>query len=262
MAKIISIVNQKGGVGKTTTSVNLAFALSNMGKRVLLIDLDPQANTTSVFGTRDSYRNVYSLLMGEIQFHQAVTSTKIENLKAITSSTDLVGAEIELVEIESRESKLKFAIRSRISDFDYVFIDCPPSLGLLTINALTASDSFLVPLQCEYYALEGLSKLLNTSLLLRQDFNKNLKLEGIVLTMFDKRNNLSHQVMEEVKKHFKEKLYKSVISRNVRLSEAPSHGMSIFEYDKNSKGSLSYKNLAQEFLKRQKLKEAPCLQTL
>lgn len=249
MAKVICIANQKGGVGKTTTTVNLSAALTQMGRRVLLIDMDPQGNASSGLGikrydTQDS--NIYHVLIGEKTIYETMTPTQEGNLKVCTANPDLVGAEIELVDMPQREYRLKSSLESVQNEFDYVLIDCPPSLGLLTLNALTAADSFLVPLQCEYYALEGLSQLLNTAGLIKKSFNPQLHIEGIVLTMFDTRNNLSHQVVSEIKNHFAEKVFEAIIPRNVRLSEAPSHGQSIFKYDGKSIGALKYLEFAKE----------------
>lgn len=249
MAKTICIANQKGGVGKTTTSVNLSSALASLGRRVLLIDMDPQGNASSGLGikryeSQDS--NVYHVLIGEKSLPEVIQKTPHKNLSLVTANPDLVGAEIELVDMPRREYRLKTAIEQISQDYDYVLIDCPPSLGLLTLNALTGADSFLVPLQCEYYALEGLSQLLNTAGLIKKNLNPNLHIEGIVLTMFDTRNNLSHQVVSEIRNHFGEKVFSAVIPRNVRLSEAPSHGQSIFEYDGRSIGALKYMELATE----------------
>lgn len=249
MARVICVANQKGGVGKTTTSVNLAAALANLGRRVLLLDMDPQGNASSGIGMKrhehqDS--NMYHLLIGEMTIQEVVKQTKVENLKIVVANPDLVGAEIDLVDAERREYRLKDALSYVQDAYDYVLIDCPPSLGLLTLNALTAANSFLVPLQCEYYALEGLSQLLNTAGLIKKRLNPELKIEGIVLTMFDTRNNLSHQVVAEIQSHFEDKVFKAVIPRNVRLSEAPSHGESIFDYDGRSIGALKYKELAEE----------------
>ncbi len=249
MAKTICIANQKGGVGKTTTSVNLSTALASLGRKILLVDLDPQGNASSGLGlkrfdTQDA--NIYHVLIGEKSISETIQNTRIDNLKVVSATPDLVGAEIELVDIPHREYRLKTAIQSISHRYDYVIIDCPPSLGLLTLNALTAADSFLVPLQCEYYALEGLSQLLNTAGIIKKNFNSNLHIEGIVLTMFDTRNNLSHQVVSEIKTHFGDKVFSAIIPRNVRLSEAPSHGLSIFEYDAKSIGATKYAELAQE----------------
>lgn len=253
MAKTICIANQKGGVGKTTTSVNLSSALARLGKRVLLIDMDPQGNASSGLGlkrfeSQDS--NVYHVLIGEKTLTEATQVTKIQGLHVASANPDLVGAEIELVDMPHREYRLKTAIASVAHKYDYVLIDCPPSLGLLTLNALTAADSFLVPLQCEYYALEGLSQLLNTAGIIKKNLNPSLHIEGIVLTMFDTRNNLSHQVVTEIKNHFGEKVFSAIIPRNVRLSEAPSHGQSIFEYDARSIGASKYMELADELDQR------------
>lgn len=253
MAKTICIANQKGGVGKTTTSVNLSSALARLGKKVLLIDMDPQGNASSGLGlkryeSQDS--NVYHVLIGEKTLAEATQATKIQGLSVASANPDLVGAEIELVDLPHREYRLKTAIASVAHKYDYVLIDCPPSLGLLTLNALTAADSFLVPLQCEYYALEGLSQLLNTAGIIKKNLNPALHIEGIVLTMFDTRNNLSHQVVTEIKNHFGEKVFSAIIPRNVRLSEAPSHGQSIFEYDARSIGANKYMELADELDQR------------
>lgn len=253
MAKTICIANQKGGVGKTTTSVNLSSALANMGKRVLILDMDPQGNASSGLGVKryehqDS--NVYHVLIGERSLAEVIQPTRFENLSIAIANPDLVGAEIELVELPNREYRLKSAIATITEDYDFIIIDCPPSLGLLTLNALTAADSFLVPLQCEYYALEGLSQLLNTAGLIKKNLNPALHIEGIVLTMFDTRNNLSHQVVSEIRAHFGEKVFQAIVPRNVRLSEAPSHGQSIFEYDAKSIGAVKYLELAQELIQR------------
>ncbi len=251
MAKVVCIVNQKGGVGKTTSSVNISAALASMGKRVLIVDLDPQGNASSGIGLkRHEFQesNVYHLLIAEAEIQDVIYKSPFENLSVIPANADLVGAEIELVNEHQREFRLKKAFSLIQDDFDYIFIDCPPSLGLLTLNALTSAQSFLVPLQCEYYALEGLSQLLNTAGLVKKSLNPELKIEGILLTMFDSRNNLSHQVVGEIRSHFSEKVFKSVIPRNVRLSEAPSHGLPIFEYDKKSVGSRKYMELAKEIV--------------
>lgn len=253
MAKTICIANQKGGVGKTTTSVNLSSALSQQGKRVLLIDMDPQGNASSGLGIKRyecQDNNIYHVLIGEKNVHEAMIQTNEKNLKLIAATPDLVGAEIELVDIPRREYRLKTALQPVQDVFDFILIDCPPSLGLLTLNALTAADSFLVPLQCEYYALEGLSQLLNTAGLIKKNLNPQLHIEGIVLTMFDTRNNLSHQVVSEIKNHFQEKVFSAIIPRNVRLSEAPSHGLSIMAYDGKSIGALKYAELAKEVIAR------------
>lgn len=258
MAKTICIANQKGGVGKTTTSVNLSSALATLGKRVLLIDMDPQGNASSGLGIKryDSQEsNTYHVLIGEKTLTETTQNTSNGNLKVSTANPDLVGAEIELVDMPQREYRLKQAIASVADQYDFVLIDCPPSLGLLTLNALNAADSFLVPLQCEYYALEGLSQLLNTAGLIKKNLNPQLHIEGIVLTMFDSRNNLSHQVVTEIKTHFGEKVFNAIIPRNVRLSEAPSHGQSIFEYDAKSVGAVRYLELAKEVVQRAEVKQ-------
>ncbi len=249
MSRIICIANQKGGVGKTTTSVNLSAALAELGRKVLLIDLDPQGNASSGLGVKrheNQDANIYHCLIGTQPIQNVIQKTSVQNLDIITANNDLVGAEIELVDAENREFRLKQALSLVENDYEYIFIDCPPSLGLLTLNALAASHSFLVPLQCEYYALEGLSQLLNTAGLVKKRINPRLKIEGIVLTMFDTRNNLSHQVVSEIQNHFGEKVFKSIIPRNVRLSEAPSHGRSILHYDNKSVGAMKYLELAQE----------------
>lgn len=259
MAKTICIANQKGGVGKTTTSVNLSSALATLGKRVLLIDMDPQGNASSGLGIKryDSQEsNTYHVLIGEKTLSETTQNTSNGNLKVSTANPDLVGAEIELVDMPQREYRLKQAIATVADEYDFILIDCPPSLGLLTLNALSAADSFLVPLQCEYYALEGLSQLLNTAGLIKKNLNPQLHIEGIVLTMFDIRNNLSHQVVTEIKTHFGEKVFSAIIPRNVRLSEAPSHGQSIFEYDAKSIGAVRYLELAKEVVQRSEVKQA------
>lgn len=257
MAKTICIANQKGGVGKTTTSVNLSSALATLGKRVLLVDMDPQGNASSGLGIKryeSQDANSYHVLIGEKTIQEATQNTSNGNLKISTANPDLVGAEIELVDMPQREYRLKQAIATVADQYDFVIIDCPPSLGLLTLNALNAADSFLVPLQCEYYALEGLSQLLNTAGLIKKNLNPQLHIEGIVLTMFDMRNNLSHQVVTEIKNHFGEKVFNAIIPRNVRLSEAPSHGQSILEYDSKSVGAVRYLELAREVIARSEVK--------
>jgi len=253
MIKTICISNQKGGVGKTTTTVNLSAALAQQGYRVLVIDMDPQGNASSGLGikkheTQDA--NIYHVLIGEKTLQDVVFKSPSDNLWVATANPDLVGAEIELVDMPQREYRLKNALAPVAALYDYVLIDCPPSLGLLTLNSLAAASSFLVPLQCEYYALEGLSQLLNTAGLVKKSINPQLHIEGILLTMFDKRNNLGHQVVEEIRAHFKDKVFSAVIPRNVRLSEAPSHGVSIFGYDPKSIGALMYMELSKELLAR------------
>jgi chromosome partitioning protein len=253
MSKTICIANQKGGVGKTTTSVNLSSALAQLGKRVLLIDMDPQGNASSGLGLKrfeSQDANIYHVLIGEKSLAEVIQPTKIQGLFVATANPDLVGAEIELVELPHREFRLKSAIASVQHKFDYILIDCPPSLGLLTLNALTAADSFLVPLQCEYYALEGLSQLLNTAGIIKKNLNPNLHIEGIALTMYNAVNNLSKQVVNEIQTHFGDKVFQAIIPRNVRLSEAPSHGQSIFDYDPKSIGAVKYMQLAQELILR------------
>ncbi len=254
MARVICIVNQKGGVGKTTTSVNLSVSLARLGRNVLLIDLDPQGNASSGLGLkRHDYEeaNIYHSLIGESSLIEVSYQSPYDsNLWVAPANPDLVGAEIELVDTPNREKKLKNLIKDIDSQFQYVLIDCPPSLGLLTLNALTSANSFLVPLQCEYYALEGLSQLLNTAGIIKKEINPQLAVEGILLTMFDKRNNLSHQVVSEIQTHFGDKVFNSVIPRNVRLSEAPSHGLSIFDYDAKSIGAIRYKELGRELDER------------
>lgn len=237
MSKIIAIANQKGGVGKTTTSVNLGASMATLGKRVLLVDIDPQGNTTSGVGVNkaDVENCIYDILINEVDPQDTIQETRIEGLHIIPATIQLAGAEIELVSTISRELKLKKALNAVKANYDYIIIDCPPSLGILTINSLTAADSVIIPIQCEYYALEGLSQLLNTVRLVQKNLNPHLKIEGVLLTMLDARTNLGIQVIEEVKKYFQEKVYRTIIPRNVRLSEAPSHGQSIITYDSRSK---------------------------
>jgi chromosome partitioning protein len=249
MARVICIANQKGGVGNTTTSVNLSAALASKGRRVLLLDLDPQGNASSGLGLKKhEYQdsNIYHVLIGENTLEEVIRSCPVANLWVAPANPDLVGAEIELVDTPKREYKLKEALKPLHDKYDYVLIDCPPSLGLLTLNALTSANTFIVPLQCEYYALEGLSQLLNTAGLVKKSINPELRIEGIVLTMFDTRNNLSHQVVSEIQTHFGDKVFKSIIPRNVRLSEAPSHGQPIIAYDPKSIGAVKYMDLAEE----------------
>ncbi|MEG6584427.1 ParA family protein [Dendrosporobacter sp. 1207_IL3150] len=248
LVKVIAIANQKGGVGKTTTSVNLSACLAELGKKVLLIDIDPQGNATSGYGFNKSEikRCVYDALVNDVPIETLVVQTQIENLKLLPATIQLAGAEIELVSIMSRENKLKRALDRAKYEYDYVIIDCPPSLGLLTINSLTAANSVLVPIQCEFYALEGLSQLMRTVSLVQKNLNPILTLEGVVLTMFDARTNLSIQVVDEVKNHFRQKVYQTIIPRNVRLSEAPSYGKPVITYDPKSKGTEVYFDLARE----------------
>ena len=249
MAKIIAFANQKGGVGKTTTAVNLTAALSEMGKRVLLCDFDPQGNATSGVGVdpRRLETTVYDLILEEEpDVRKAIVKTKWADV--LGSNTELAGAEIDLISMPEREYRLQRLLKEVSGDYDYIMIDCPPSLGILTLNCLCAADAFLVPLQCEYYALEGLSQLMNTVRAVQKGLNKGIRLEGVLLTMFDGRTNLSIQVVEEVKKHFGDKVYSTVVPRNVRLSEAPSHGQPITAYDRYCRGAEAYQELAEEFI--------------
>ncbi len=250
MGKIISVANQKGGVGKTTTTVTLCAILAKKGKKVLLIDADPQGNATSGVGvTKEVELSLYDVLVGDTTAQETIQPTSIRNLKVCPSNINLAGAEVELVSMMSREQRLKEKLDEIKDKFDYILIDCPPSLGLITLNSFTASDSILIPVQCEYYALEGLGQLLNTVNLVKKHLNKSLEIEGALLTMYDARTNLSNQVVKEVKKYFDEKVYKTVIPRNVRLSEAPSYGMPITLFDPHSKGAKSYEKFAKEFIK-------------
>ncbi len=250
MPRIIAIANQKGGVGKTTTAVNLSAALAQLGEKVLLLDIDPQGNATSGIGIQKNEVKacIYDALINGLPLERVVMPSSWENLDVIPATIQLAGAEIELVPTVSREVKLKQALESIKDGYTRVIIDCPPSLGLLTLNALTAANGILIPIQCEYYALEGLGQLMNTISLVRKHLNENLKIEGVVLTMYDSRTNLSEQVAEEVKEYFKEMVFKTIIPRNVRLSEAPSHGLHILAYDPRSKGAELYLTLAQEVL--------------
>jgi len=252
MGKIIAIANQKGGVGKTTTSVNLAASLGVLEKKILLIDADPQANATSGLGidVEEVENGTYQLLEHSIKAEQAILETSSPNLDIIPAHIDLVAIEIELVDQENRESMLKKAIEPLRDKYDFILIDCAPSLGLLTLNALTASDSVIIPIQCEYFALEGLGKLLNTIKSVQRIHNNKLDIEGLLLTMYDSRLRLSNQVVEEVKKHFDEMVFETIIQRNVRLSEAPSYGESIINYDASSKGASNYLSLAHEIIKK------------
>lgn len=252
MGKIIAIANQKGGVAKTTTAVNLSACIATLGKKVLLIDIDPQGNASSGLGINklDSFRCIYDVVVNNVPISKVIITTEIENLFVVPATIQLAGAEVELVSAISREVKLKKALDLIKEQYDYVFIDCPPSLGLLTLNALTAADSILIPIQCEYYALEGLSQLMNTVRLVQKHLNPHLIIEGAVLTMFDARTNLSIQVVDEVKNYFKEKVFTSIIPRNVRLSEAPSYGQPIILYDPKSKGAEMYMELAKEVINR------------
>ena len=258
MGKIIAFANQKGGVGKTTTCVNVATYMALMGKKVLILDLDPQGNATSGVGinkTKD-LKTIYDLIGGDSSYEDVIKTTIVENLYLIPSTVDLAGAEVELIQLPQREKIIKKILDEIKASYDFILIDCPPSLGLITVNALTASDSVLIPIQCEFFALEGLTQLMNTIRLIKyRDFNPNLDIEGVVMTMKDKRFNLTTQVSNEIVKFFKQKVYLTTIPRNVRLAEAPSHGLPVALYDANSKGAEAYLSLTEEILKRNKV---PC----
>ena len=255
MGRIISIANQKGGVGKTTTAVNVGAILAKKNKKILLIDSDPQGNATSGLGIdKNVEMTLYDVLINEVSINETLKDSCIKNLKVCPSNMDLAGAEVELVSQMSREQRLKEKVDEIKDDEDFILIDCPPSLGLITLNAFTASDSVLIPVQCEYFALEGLSQLLDTINLVKKRLNKGLEIEGAVLTMYDMRTNLSNQVVKEVKRYFDDKVYKTVIPRNIRLSEAPSYGIPITIYDPKSKGSRAYEKLAREILKNDELR--------
>lgn len=251
--KIVAIANQKGGVGKTTTAVNLSACLAEQGKRVLLVDVDPQGNSTSGLGMKKEgdVKSIYDVLINDVTVDEATKDTMIDNLKLLPAHISLAGAEVELVNMMAREQILKRALNATKGGYDYIFMDCPPSLGLLTLNALTAANTLLVPIQCEFYALEGLSLLMNTVKLVRKSLNPDLDVEGVVLTMFDSRTNLSMQVVEEVKKFFKNKVYDTIIPRSVRLGEAPSFGLPISMYAPNSAGSTAYSSLASEMISKE-----------
>ena len=257
MGKIVSIVNQKGGVGKTTTAVNLASSVAQMGKKVLLVDMDSQANATSSFGIlqKKVKYTIYDILINNIDIKDVIVTSAFDNIDVVPSHIDLAGAEIEMVVADNREFLLKNALNSIRHLYDFIFIDCPPSLGLLTLNGLAASNSILIPIQPEYFALEGVSKLINTVRQVKKRINPSLFLEGVLLTMYDGRLNLTLQVAEEVKKYFGNKVYKNVIPRNVRLCEAPSHGMPVSAYDRYSKGALCYRELAKEFVANQEAEQ-------
>ena len=252
MGKIISLANQKGGVGKTTTTINLAASLAVLEQKILIIDADPQANSTSGLGfdVRNVQSSIYECIIDEIDAQKVILKTEIANLDLIPSHIDLVGAEIEMLNLPNREKVLKNVLEQIKEDYDFIFIDCSPSLGLITVNALTASDSVIIPVQCEYFALEGLGKLLNTIKIIQNRLNKDLEIEGFLLTMFDGRLNLSNQVYEEVKHHFQEMVFDTVIQRNVKLSEAPSYGKPVVLYDASSRGAINHMNLAREILQR------------
>jgi chromosome partitioning protein len=250
MGKIVTIFNQKGGVGKTTTAVNLGTALTILGKKVLVADIDPQGNTTSGFGVEkfELKKNIYHAILDQGEVNYIIMPTEYGNLDLLPSNVELAGLEIELTSLMQRETRLKQALARIEKEYDYILIDCPPSLGLLTINALAAADSVLIPIQCEYYALEGVGQLINTINLVKQSLNSDLEIEGVLMTMYDGRTNLSIQVVEEVRNYFADKVYENLIPRNVRLAEAPSFGETIFEYDKQSKGSKAYFAFAREFI--------------
>ncbi|MBN1824594.1 MAG: ParA family protein [Endomicrobiales bacterium] len=254
MSKVIAVANQKGGVGKTTTAINLAASLAHLGEETLLIDMDPQGNSTSGLGVdkKNIQKHVYKVLIEEMLLEDVLLPTELDWLDLAPAHTDLIGAEVELVNMPNRESRLKAALDKFHKVYKYVIIDCPPSLGLLTLNALVAADSTIIPIQCEYYALEGLGQLLKSIDLVRQGFNKELNLEGVLLTMHDTRMNLSQQVVDEVKKYFTNKVYETKIPRTVRLAEAPGFGKPIITYDKNSKGASAYLEFAKEFISKQK----------
>jgi len=250
LGKIIAVANQKGGVGKTTTAITLSSMLAKKNKKVMLIDADPQGNATSGLGVeKEIEKSVYELLVEETSIKEIIQNSNIKNLKVCPSNINLAGAEVELVSMMSREQRLKEKLDEVKDDFDFIIIDCPPSLGLITLNAFTASNSVLIPIQCEYYALEGLGQLINTINLVKKHLNKTLDIEGALLTMYDIRTNLSNQVVKEVKNYFGDKVYKTVIPRNVKLSEAPSYGMPITTYDPKSKGAKSYEKFVKELLK-------------
>ena len=254
MGKIIAYANQKGGVGKTTTCVNVSAYLATMGKRVLLIDLDPQGNATSAVGLDKSedIKSIYNVIIGENYIEEVIRKTDIDNLDILPSELNLAGAEIELVSMDNRERVIKTILNRIRNSYDYICIDCPPSLGLITVNALTACDSVLIPIQCHFFALEGLTQLMNTIKLVKKHLNQNIDVEGVVLTMKDNRSNLVSQVSDEIRKFFGKKVFNTVIPNNIRLAEAPSYGMPICKYDPKSKGGVAYKELATELLERNK----------
>lgn len=253
MAKIIAIANQKGGVGKTTTAINLSASLAILNKKVLLIDIDPQANSSSGIGVTEYDKTVYNFIIGDSGFEESIQKNTIKNLDILPSDINLVGAEVEILQIDDREKLLSKKLKEFTSNYDFIFIDCPPTLGILTLNALTAADSVLIPVQCEYFALEGLGQLLNTIHLVKKNYNKALTIEGVLLTMYDSRLKLSELVSDEVKKYFDTKVYETKIVRNVRLSEAPSYGKPVITYDPTSAGAKAYFALAEEFLLKNSL---------
>ncbi|MCD8202178.1 MAG: AAA family ATPase [Prevotella sp.] len=254
MGKIIALANQKGGVGKTTTTINLGASLATLEKKVLIIDADPQANASSGLGvnTKDIDCSLYECIIDHADVHDAVYTTDIDGLDIIPSHIDLVGAEIEMLNIDHREQVIKNLLKPIVDDYDYLLIDCSPSLGLITVNALTAADSVIIPVQCEYFALEGISKLLNTIKIIKSKLNPRIEIEGFLLTMYDSRLRLANQIYDEVKRHFQELVFKTVIQRNVKLSESPSHGLPVILYDADSKGSQNHLSLAKEIINKNK----------
>lgn len=253
MGKIISVTNQKGGVGKTTTCVNLAAYVADAGKKVLLIDIDPQGNACASLGVEvgKGKNSIYEVLLGEIQAKDAIYKSVVKNLDVLPSTVDLAGAEVDLVYVDNRENVLKEALKDVKDTYDFIFIDCPPSLGLLTVNALTATDSIIIPIQCEYFPLVGLGQLMNTVRLIKKHLNPTIEIEGVLLTMKDNRSNLVTQVADEIRKYFETKVYDTYIPRNIRLAESPSHGKPILLYDSKSKGAVAYKALCEEFMRKQ-----------